>query len=225
MSETDPAARAFEDLCAEMTVLRRSVEALPQAWRDNRPPDYTEDLARVVKAMNVVGGHMKAIEATPTLKMTPQAYGQAIRDEGLAASRRLEGAFQQAIGEVRKERQVLASIIGQANTKRDQWFWLISIGLMAFLFGVGIAPIVFSRITWKHFDQRVASFIVGGTDRWDSGAAMMQAAQPDRWGVFMWEDRLVQDNLPKIRDCRIAATQAGVPRNCVIAVKPDNTKE
>ncbi|NHO54994.1 hypothetical protein GOB87_13735, partial [Acetobacter estunensis] len=33
MSETDPAARAFEDLCAEMTVLRRSVEALPQAWR------------------------------------------------------------------------------------------------------------------------------------------------------------------------------------------------
>ncbi|MCP1232045.1 hypothetical protein NKW46_13285 [Acetobacter indonesiensis] len=35
MSETDPVARAFEDLCcAEMTVRRRSVEALPQAWRD-----------------------------------------------------------------------------------------------------------------------------------------------------------------------------------------------
>ncbi|GEL65786.1 DUF6118 family protein [Kozakia baliensis] len=78
MSETDPAARAFEDLCAEMTVLRRSVEALPQAWRDNRPPDYTEDLARVVKAMNAVSTRMKAIEDTPTLKMTPQAYGQGI---------------------------------------------------------------------------------------------------------------------------------------------------
>ena len=82
MSETDPAARAFEDLCAEMTVLRRSMEALPQAWRDNRPPDYTEDLARVVKAMNAVGTRMKAIEDTPTLKMTPQAYGQGIREEG-----------------------------------------------------------------------------------------------------------------------------------------------
>ncbi|WP_268743559.1 MULTISPECIES: hypothetical protein [Acetobacteraceae] len=33
MSETDPAARAFEDLCAEMTVLRRSVEALPPLSR------------------------------------------------------------------------------------------------------------------------------------------------------------------------------------------------
>lgn len=76
MSETDPAARAFEDLCAEMTVLRRSVEALPQAWRDNRPPDYTPDLARLVKALTDVGARMKAIEASPTLKMTPQAYGQ-----------------------------------------------------------------------------------------------------------------------------------------------------
>ena len=80
MSETDPAARAFEDLCAEMMVLRRSVEALPQAWRANRPPDYTEDLARNVKAMNADGARMEAIETNPTLKMTPPADGQGIRD-------------------------------------------------------------------------------------------------------------------------------------------------
>nr|WP_242621956.1 DUF6118 family protein [Komagataeibacter xylinus] len=75
MSETDPAARAFEDLCAEMTMRRRSMEALPQAWRDNRPRDYTPDLARLVKALNEVGACMKVIEASPTLKMTPQTYG------------------------------------------------------------------------------------------------------------------------------------------------------
>ncbi|MFT8370962.1 MULTISPECIES: DUF6118 family protein [Acetobacter] len=221
MSETDPAARAFEDLCAEMTVLRRSVEALPQAWRDNRPPDYTEDLARVVKAMNAVGTHMKAIEASPTLKMTPQAYGQGIHEEALTASRRLEGIFQKAIGEVREERQALAGIIGQANNRRDQWFWMIFIGIMTFLFGMGIAPLLFNQITWKHFDQRVASFIVGGQNRWVSGMAMMRDARPDQWNSFMWEDRLVQDNQPKIRDCRIAATQAGQPKACVIMIKPD----
>ena len=61
MSETDPAARAFEDLCAEMTVLQRSVEAaLPQAWRDNRPPDYTDYLARVGKAGCVPWGGVGA---------------------------------------------------------------------------------------------------------------------------------------------------------------------
>ncbi|WP_250698471.1 hypothetical protein [Acetobacter pasteurianus] len=78
------------------------------------------------------------------------------------ASRRLEGVFEKAIGEVRKERQALASIVGEANNRRDQWFYLIFIGLMAFLFGVGVAPLLFNHITWKNFDERVASFIVGG---------------------------------------------------------------
>jgi hypothetical protein len=201
MPETDSAARAFEDLCGEMTVLRRSVEALPQAWRDNRPPDYTEDLARVVKAMNAVGARMEAIDANPTLKMTPQAYGQGIREEGLAASRRLEGVFEKAIGEVRKERQVLASIIGQANNRRDQWFWMIFIGIMAFLFGLGIAPPLFNHITWKHFDQRVASFIVGGQDRWDSGAQMMATDSPEAWRRLVWARKFIEANQDKISEC------------------------
>ncbi|MCP1203823.1 DUF6118 family protein [Acetobacter oryzoeni] len=221
MSETDPAERAFEDLCAEMTVLRRSVEALPQAWRDNRPPDYTEDLARVVKAMNAVSTRMKAIEASPTLKMTPQAYGQGIRQAGLSASQEMQATFQKAIGEVRGERQALAGIIGQANNRRDQWFYMIFIGIVAFLFGVGIAPPLFNHITWKNFNERVASFIIGGKNQWDSGAVMMQDAQPDQWSSFMWEDRLVQDNMPKIRDCQVTATQAGQAKSCVIAIKPE----
>lgn len=214
MSETDPAEHAFEGLRSEISVLRRSVEALPQAWRDNRSPDYTEDLADIVKVM-------KAIEATPTLKMTPQAYGQEIREEGLIASRRLEGVFEKAIGEVRKERQALASIVGEANNRRDQWFYLIFIGILAFMFGVGVAPLLFNHITWKNFDERVASFIVGGQDRWESAIAMMKDARPKQWSGFMWEDQLMQDNHSKIQDCQIAATQAGHPKSCVITVKPD----
>ncbi|WP_048848540.1 DUF6118 family protein, partial [Acetobacter indonesiensis] len=70
-------------------------------------------------------------------------------------------------------------------------------------------------------DQRVASFIVGGQDRWESGQAMMRDARPDQWNSFVWEDRLVQDNQPKIRDCRIGATQARQPKSCVITIKPD----
>ncbi|MDT8873516.1 DUF6118 family protein [Komagataeibacter rhaeticus] len=100
MSETDSTKRAFDDLCGEISVLRRSVEALPQAWWDNRSPDYTEDLAGIVKAMNAVSVRMKAIEANPTLKMTPQAYGQGIREAGLSASQEIQEAFQKAIGEV-----------------------------------------------------------------------------------------------------------------------------
>jgi hypothetical protein len=161
MSETDSAARAFEDLCAEMTVLRRSVEALPQAWRDNRPPDYTEDLARVVKAMNVVGTRMGAIEANPTLKMTPQAYGQGIREEGLAASRKLESVFYQAIEEVQKERYVLASIIGESRKQYRQRWWLLGIGLACFMVGIGVLPALVYFLPLS-VGTRLAPFVVGG---------------------------------------------------------------
>ncbi|MDE7548941.1 DUF6118 family protein [Acetobacter fabarum] len=221
MSETDPAARAFEDLCAEMTVLRRSVEALPQAWRDNRSPDYTEDLARVVKAMNAVGTRMGAIEANPTLKMTPQAYGQGIREEGLAASRRLESAFQAAIGDVQNERKKLAFIIGQSKKRKEQLYFLIFVATAAFLFGVGIAPILFRSATWMYFNQRVASLIIGGGNRWDSAQVMMSDARPEQWNSFVWEDQLAKDNRQKLHDCQLAATQAGQPKSCEIIVKPD----
>ena len=107
-----------------MTVIRRSVEALPQAWQDNRPPDYTEDLARIVKAINVVGARMEAIKANLTLKMTPQAYGQEIRQAGISASQEMQTAFQKAIGEVLGERRVLANIIGQSRQQDRQNWWL-----------------------------------------------------------------------------------------------------
>jgi hypothetical protein len=37
-------AQAFEALRAE---LRRAVEALPGAWEDSRPPDYTPSLGTI----------------------------------------------------------------------------------------------------------------------------------------------------------------------------------
>ena len=44
MQPGDPAV-AFDDLRAEVSVLRTAVEALPAALRDHRPPDYVPDLA------------------------------------------------------------------------------------------------------------------------------------------------------------------------------------
>jgi len=218
MSETDPAARAFEDLCAEMTVLRRSVEALPQAWRDNRPPDYTEDLARVVKAMNAVGARMEAIEDTPTLKMTPQAYGQGIRQAGLFASQEMQTAFQKAIGEVREERQALASIIGQSRHQEQQSWWLLGVGLVCLIVGVGVSPILASRLP-SSVGTRVASFIVGEEDRWHSGSMMMAIDNPQGWQQVLQASQLASANRDRIAACRKAETgQEKTQKPCIITV-------
>ncbi|MCG4274663.1 DUF6118 family protein [Acetobacter senegalensis] len=218
MSETDPAERTFEDLCAEMTVLRRSVEALPQAWRDNRPPDYTEDLARVVKAMNVVGARMKAIEDTPTLKMTPQAYGQGIRQAGLSASQEIQAAFQEAIGEVQGERQKLAHIIGQSRHQDRQNWWLLGVGLACLVVGIGLSPVL-AYLLPSSVGTRVASFIVGEKDRWNSGAMMMAVSNPEGWQRVREDSQLVEANRDRIAACQKAASgQEKSQKSCVITV-------
>ena len=218
MSETDPAARAFEDLCAEMTVLRRSVEALPQAWRDNRPPDYTEDLARVVKAMNVVGMQMQAIEANPTLKMTPQAYGQGIRQAGISASQEMQTAFQKAISEVREERQVLARIIGQSRHQEQQSWWLLGVGLMCLVVGLGVSPVLASLLP-SSVGTRVASFIVGESDRWHSGSMMMAIDNPEGWQQVLQANQLAAANRDRIAACQKAETgQEKTQKPCIITV-------
>ena len=214
MSETDPRARAFEDLCAEMTVLRRSVEALPQAWRDNRPPDYTEDLAHIVKAMNAVSTRMKAIEDTPTLKMTPQAYGQGIRQAGLSASQEIQAAFQKAIGEVQGERQKLAHIIGQS---RQNW-WLLGVGLACLVVGIGLSPML-AYLLPSSVGTRVASFIVGEKDRWNSGAMMMAISNPEGWQRVREDSQLVETNRDRIAACQKAASgQEKTQKPCIITV-------
>ncbi|MCE2580820.1 DUF6118 family protein [Komagataeibacter sp. FNDCR1] len=218
MSETDPAARAFEELCAEMTVLRRSVEALPQAWRDNRPPDYTPDLARVVKSMNAVGARMEAIEANPTLKMTPQAYGQGIRQAGISASQEMQTAFQKVIGEVRGERQALANIIGQSRHQNRQNWWLLGVGLVCLVAGIGLSPVL-AYLLPSSVGTRVASFIVGEKDRWNSGAMMMAVSNPEGWQRVREDSQLVEANRDRIAACqKVASGQEKTQKSCVITV-------
>lgn len=204
MSEEGSAQRAFDDLRAEISVLRRSVEALPQAWRENRPPDYTEDLARVVKAMNTVGTHMEAIEASPTLKMTPQAYGKGIREAGLAVSQEMQAAFEKAIAEVQRERQ--------------SW-WLLGVGLVCFMVGLGASPVLTSLLP-SSVGTRVASFIVGEKDRWHSGAMMMEIDNPEGWQQVIQASQLVEANKDRITACQKAASSLEKgQKNCQITVQ------
>ena len=52
--QLDDATRAFEDLRAEVTVLRRAVEALGPALKENRAPDYSLTLGQIAKTQATV---------------------------------------------------------------------------------------------------------------------------------------------------------------------------
>jgi hypothetical protein len=44
---------------------------------------------------------------------------------------------------------------------------------------------------------------------------MMAKANPESWDNLIWEDRLIQDHQPKIKDCRIEATKKKVSSTTV----------
>jgi len=216
---TDP-ARAFDDLRAEVSVLRRAVEALPEAWNENRPPDYSPDLGRMVNALRTVGEGLKAVESTPMLKSEPSAYRYAVEQAGMVASQRMQNTFDGAIREVQVERNRLAGIIGEARDQKRQRWWLLGAAGLALLCGLGVAAPLFREIPGEG-DLSIASFIVGGDGGWDSGRTMMSAANPDAWKNLLWEERVVQSNYEKVKACQDEANKLKATEDCIIGVKPD----
>ncbi len=63
----DDPAQAFEELRAEVSALRRAVEALPAAWHESRPPNYSPDLGRLTKGLAVVSDQLDGIARHPDL--------------------------------------------------------------------------------------------------------------------------------------------------------------
>ena len=212
----DP-AQAFEDLRAEVSVLRKAVEALPAAMRDNRPPDYAQDLAVIGKGLDAIGISLENLQKHPALKMTAEQHGAAIANAGSGLIREAVQKFDRAAQDADRERHNLSQIIGTLGTKEQRRrFWAIILplvfvlGFMAFPFAMRVMPAGFKR--------EVAATVMDA-DEWDSGTALMKAGNPDGWAQLTADADLVSANRDKITDCRTAAAKAKKEQRCTIAVK------
>ena len=86
--QLDDATRAFEDLRAEVAVLRRAVEALGPALKETRAPDYSLTLGQFAQAQATVCEHLAAVEGHPALRLTPAAFGEQVERAVADASTR-----------------------------------------------------------------------------------------------------------------------------------------
>ena len=107
--QLDDATRAFDDLRAKVAVLRRAVEALAPALKENRSPDYSLSLGQIAKTQAAIGTRLEAIEGHPALRMTPAAFGEqlerAVTNASREARREAEDLVQGISGAYRIERQ------------------------------------------------------------------------------------------------------------------------
>lgn len=216
----DP-AQAFEDLRAEVSVLRRALEALPVAIRENRSPDYGQDLAVIGKGLDEIGEQLETILKSPALTRTPEQQGQAIANAGANLIREAAQRLDRAAQEAERERARLAGIIGQAWAQDRQIRLLCWTGGAAFAVGLVLSPII-SGFVPLGVNARVAALVMR-EDRWTAGGDLMRAGNPGAWARLFADTQLVGDNREAIDACRAAAVRTGKPQHCAITLTPPRT--
>lgn len=213
--ESDP-AQAFDDLRAEVSVLRRAVEALPRAWEENQPPDYTTSLGTMMKGLTVVATQLEHIEKQPALRQTPNSLTEAIGRAGDQSVQAAMRAFTNATGKIGEERQQLAELIGTVHTRREQRSWLLWTGGLALIIGIVLSPVV-AMILPFGLDGRVAALIMKN-NRWDAGIALMKAEHGDIWNTVANDTNLLQANRVVVSACSEAAAKTKKAQRCTINV-------
>ncbi|MGA0607244.1 DUF6118 family protein [Phenylobacterium sp. VNQ135] len=213
----DP-AQAFEDLRAEVSVLRRAIEALPAAMRENRPPDYSADLGVIGKGLDELGEQLDSILESPALRLTPEQQGQAIANAGTALVREAAQRLDRAAQEAERERSRLSGIIGQAWAQDRQFKLLCWTGGAAFAVGLVFSPLVASVLPLG-LNTRVAALVMRA-DRWTAGMDLMNAGNPAAWARLDADIDLIADNREAVDACRETAAKTGKAQRCTIMLPP-----
>jgi hypothetical protein len=215
--ETDFAAAAFEELRAEVSVLRQAVEAIPTTLREIRPPDYAPTLGVIAKAIQAIEKRLADIEGRPAIKQTPEQHSRAIERAGAASVREAMETFRHEAAALGLERRQLGQIIGVALTQEAQWrrqLWFAGtgavVGLMLFPLIAALAP----------GGGHLAALAAGQLDPWQAGSALMRDASPEGWREFAFGANLARANSDAIKMCGEAAAKAGKEQKCIITVPP-----
>ena len=213
----DP-AQAFEDLRAEVSVLRRAIEALPAAIRENRPPDYSADLGVLGKGLDEIGEQLETILKSPALSRTPEQQGQAIANAGANLIRETAQRLDRAAQEAERERTRLSGIIGQAWAQDRQFKLLCWIGGAAFAVGLVLSPLIAGVLPFG-LNSRVAALVMRA-DRWTAGTDLMRAANPQSWDRFIADTQFASDNRQAVDTCRATAARSGKGQHCTVTLAP-----
>lgn len=215
--QPDNAARAFEDLRAEVSVLRRAIEALPEEWEANQPPDYTESLGEITQGLAEVAGRLDAIEQHPALNATPAQHQSAIATAGRDLMNQAAGRIDQAADAFKREQQNLAGVIGTVRGQRKQREWLAITAAAVLVVGLLLSPFA-ARLLPFGWDAGVAATIMH-TDRWNAGQALMKSTNPGGWATLAAEINLAEANHDALSACRDAAVRTKKEQRCTIVVQ------
>ena len=223
----DPAARAFEDLRAELSLLRRAVERLT-AERTELPdaPDYSETLGVISRNLSGTAQRVDALVRSPALSLTPETLNRQIVEAGVAGrseDRRAIAAARQAIEEIatKMNRQLDSHVLAEEQRRRVRRVGRtrLASGLAAgmLLWAVLAGPIVRSMpASWLWPEWMAARTL--RMPMWEGGEHLMRVASPDAFAGVLAGNRLAVANRDALDACRKQAGKAKKAVRCTVQV-------
>nr|WP_295743033.1 DUF6118 family protein [uncultured Acidocella sp.] len=204
-------------LRAEMSVMRRAMEALPGAWAESQVPDYAPDLGRITKGLGEVAGRLGVIEAHPALRLTPAQHQAAIARAGEGLLREAAHKLEHAAQESQRAGQQLGGMIGTIRAQNAQWNWVFYTGLAACVAGLLLSPMLAASLPFG-WNGRIAALLMKDS-RWGAGWDLLQAASPASAQQAAYGFNLVRANQDQLAACAREASKTSQPQHCMVIVQ------
>src|SRR3954470_11437527 len=220
--QLDDATRAFDDLRAEVAVLRRAVEALGPALKENRSPDYSLSLGHIAKAQAAIGTRLETIEGHPALRMTPamfrEQHERAVTNASGEARREAEDLVQGISGVSRD----VQAMLGSARTREAQNWRLLEASTIGVVAGLILFPLLgfplARNLPFGSLPDTLAAWAIG-EEPWRAGMAMMARANPQKWGAIVDGSRHAEAAGEELKGCYEAASKSGKEQRCSMVIK------
>ena len=205
-----------------MADLRRGVEAASEGIdKIGRGPDYSVDLARIMKSLGQVSGQLQAIQNSPSLiEVAADQYVKKFQESGTAMLSAAITVFGERSHELRGVSEKLGEQLTLAKGRYVRLKFLVLAGGGGAAIGAvaGILMALFLPRFLPASAAMTAASTVMGEDRWDAGAALMRAGDPHKWDDYMYAASVVWTNRAALSDCQDAATKAKKKQPCLFVI-------
>ena len=223
--EPNEAAQAFEELRAEVTLMRRAVERLTaERMEVPEPPDYSETLGVIANNITATAQRVDMLVKSPMLAMTPeQLAGRITATASMARQEDRQTIATARTGLEDVTRQLHGYVI-LARRGDEQNRWLAVAGVVGMLSGMVLwatlaGPIARALPASWQIPEEMASATLG-LPMWEAGRHLLIADAPASWNALADSWSLVQDNRKAIEVCRKAAVKAKASVRCTVSIAP-----
>ncbi|MBB3912694.1 DUF6118 family protein [Sphingomonas desiccabilis] len=217
------AAQAFQELRAEVTLMRRAVERLTaERMEVPEPPDYSETLGVIANNITATAQRVDMLVKSPMLAMTPEQL--AGRITAAASTARQEDRQTIATARTGLEdvtRQLHGYVVSaRRSDEQNRWLMWSAIGgiVVGMILWAVFAGIVARAVpaSWQWPEKMAARSL--DLPMWEGGQRLMRASAPDAFASIAAGDRIVTANRKALEACRKRADRKAVTVRCTVNV-------